>query len=207
MKKPSLPFLIVLFVAGALVHKGLAKKESFITPCKKLVNTDAAHAHGNTNQEHFTAKQRFSIHKIVNTTVHYELHLQRNGHLETWKICKGPSSNPLQKRQALKKEPLPLEYLLFEGATLKKPKYKEGVLVWDHGTYSFATEPTESKFSIVFEGTRVKGLYTLEKQNNTWVFQKEEDAFADPRKNITRLFKRSALSGQTLTHILRQAHA
>lgn len=211
MKKPSLPFVIILFVAGALVHKGLAKKDVLasnktLLPTQIAVATKASVLQETQATQNFKTKQQFSIHKIVNSTVSYELHLKHRGHLETWKIIKGPSCNPLQKRKAIKKQPISLDYLLFEGAILKKHKYKEGILVWDHGTYVFETEPTEDKLSIIFEGTRIKGLYTLEKQHTIWTFKKEEDVFADAHKNITRTFTRSALSGKTLTHILHQAH-
>lgn len=212
MKKPSLPFLIILFVAGALVHKGLAKKAPLITNSTTIANTGHTISKVTTapktqsDDGPLSSKTVFSIHKIVSSTTHYLLHLQQNGKLETWSIIKGPSCNPLQKRKAVKKDTMPLDYLLFEGATLNKHKYKEGVLVWDHGTYTFETKPNEHKLSIIFNGNRMKGLYTLQKKNNAWTFAKEEDAFADIRKNITRTFTRSSLSGLTLTHIFHQAN-
>lgn len=206
MKKPSLPFLIILFIAGALVHKGLAKKGSFIfannsLTQEKTVNTPTSFRKI-AEPATINNQSSFSIHKIVSSTIYYELHIQKNDHLETWKIFKGPSCNPLQKRKMLKKENLPLEYLLFEGTLLKEKTYKEGILVWDYGTYSFYEAPTENKYTIIFNGTRMKGLYMLEKKHNDWILSKQEDAFADTHRNMTRLFTKSALSGLTLTQIL-----
>lgn len=206
MKKPSLPFLIILFIAGALVHKGLAKKGSFIfadNTLKQATIMDSPTS-SKKNSEIATANDEplFSIHKIVSSTIYYELHLQRNGTLETWKIFKGPSCNPLQKRKALKKDNLPLDYLLFEGTLLKERTYKEGILVWDHGSYTFYETPSKNRYAIILNGTRIKGRYMLEKKHNDWILTKQEDEFADTHKNITRLFTRSALSGLTLTQIL-----
>lgn len=203
MKRPSLPFLIILFVASALVHKGLAKKSAPSTTEKPLPNKTITSSTYAQPQPHKNIL--FSIHKIVSSTISYELHLEMNGALETWKIPKGPSCNPLQQRQALKKENLPLPYLLFEGALTKEKNYKEGIVVWDHGTYTLAKESDAHTYIITFNGSRIKGLYTLRKRASDWVLCKEDDEFADTHKNITRLFTKSALSGLTLTQILHRS--
>ncbi|HTM06424.1 MAG TPA: DNA polymerase ligase N-terminal domain-containing protein [Patescibacteria group bacterium] len=207
MQRPSLPFLIVLFVAGALVHKGLAKKGPFksanhsLVPLKPTKNTLSFRK--SPEETPNNDQPSFSIHKIVNSTIYYELYIQKNNILETWKIFKGPSCNPLHQRKAIKKADAPLDHLLFEGTTsLKEKTYKEGVLVWDYGTYTLQKGSTTNHYVLLFHGKRLQGLYTLEKRNHDWTLTKQEDTFADMHKNMTRFFTHSALSGLTLTQIL-----
>jgi bifunctional non-homologous end joining protein LigD len=109
----------------------------------------------------------------------------------------------------------PLAYASFEGV-IPKGQYGGGqVIVWDAGTYvpeehgqlcASRAEAEEcarrgieaGKLSFVLQGHKLHGAWTLVRtRTGDWLFIKKEDAFADPRRDVT-LEDASVLSGLTI---------
>jgi bifunctional non-homologous end joining protein LigD len=209
MKFLSPFFLVSLCVVLALMHRGMAKKDtpSFI---EQQLNIQVQK--NNDQNELFDSKienqqvlkeQLFAIHKVIGATVYYDLYIEHNGSLLAWRLPQGPSCNPQKKRVALKKENKPLDYALFEGLTSTGGKTKQGVLVWDFGSVTFDGPVTDKSVHVVLHGKRLQGGYSLNNiEQREWVFSKDTDSFADRHKNITRLYGRSALSDKTIKQIL-----
>ena len=137
----------------------------------------------------------FVIQKHAKSNLHYDLRMEMNGVLKSWKIPKGPSMDSEEKRLAIMVENYPFAYKDFEG-TIPKGNCEEGnVIVWDNGTYSLYDEQNieavESKFKsdlqngelhFKLNGKKLKGEFVLLrlkiKQKNAWFLIKKEDQYA-----------------------------
>jgi bifunctional non-homologous end joining protein LigD len=147
--------------------------------------------------------------------LHYDFRLELDGVLRSWPIPKGPSYDPTEKRLAVQTENHPLDYATFEGE-IPRGQYGAGqVIVWDAGLYGaeidgqpcFDRPEAEQhlrrglergKLSLVLHGRKLRGGWTLvRKQGNEWLFLKQEDAFADPEREVL-VEDASVLSGLTL---------
>ncbi len=149
--------------------------------------------------------QRFVVQKHRARHLHYDLRLEMEGVLKSWAIPKGPSLNPEEKRLAIHVEDHPLEYFDFEGV-IPPGEYGAGqVIVWDSGTYQCAgseTDPAKAlrkgSIELHLRGTKLKGLWLLvriKREENQWLFFKQQDAHADPQRDLLQEQPESVLSG------------
>ena len=158
----------------------------------------------------------FVIQKHSASHLHYDFRLEIDGVLVSWAVPKGPSLNPAVKRLAMPTEDHPMAYAHFEG-TIPEGSYGAGtVMVWDIGTYYSIKEkdgqiltPAEclrrGTLEIFLEGTKLQGAYALIRTKRGWLLIKMKDEYAHGRKNPVTTQTKSALTGRTMTEILRQA--
>lgn len=163
------------------------------------------------------SKPIFVIQKHDASSLHYDFRLEIDGVLVSWAVPKGPSTDPRQKRLAVRTEDHPLEYADFEG-TIPEKEYGGGtVLVWDSGTYRNLKEeekgPENSMvdalgnghLTVWLEGAKLQGGYALTKVGyrgkNDWLLVKMKDDGADARRNPVSTQPESVLTGRTIEEI------
>lgn len=163
-------------------------------------------------------KQIFVIQKHDASSLHYDFRLEIDGVLVSWAVPKGPSTDPREKRLAVRTEDHPLEYADFEGV-IPEEEYGGGtVLVWDSGTYrnlkeeeeeekkvSMADALEEGHLSVWLEGEKLRGGYALTKTGyrgrDNWLLVKMKDEGADARRNPVSTQPESVRSGRTIGEI------
>lgn len=155
-----------------------------------------------------TDTKKFVIHKHDASSLHYDLRLEVDDTGKSWAIPKGPSTDPSEKRLAIKVDDHDLDYLDFEGVI---PEGEEGagpVMVWDKGTYLNLYEEKDmkqaiddGKVKIELKGEKLHGGYTLINTGKRWLFIKIDDNEADARRNPTNTEPKSVKTGRTLEEI------
>ena len=154
---------------------------------------------------------RFVVQHHLASTDHYDLRLEIDDVLVSWAVPKGPSTNPKDKRLAVRTEDHPLEYETFEGI-IPQGEYGAGrVIVWDDGTYtnesnySMAEGLTRGRLSFWLDGEKLHGAYVLIRirrgRRESWLLVKKSDEYADPRLDPERSEPESVLSGRTLDEL------
>ncbi len=162
---------------------------------------------------------RFVIQKHDASSLHYDFRLEIDGALVSWAVPKGPSTDPREKRLAVRTEDHPLDYVDFEGV-IPEDEYGGGtVLVWDRGTYrnlkeedgeeepkSMAEALEDGHLTVWLEGEKLRGGYALTQTKmrgdpKNWLLVKMDDSEADARRNPTSTKPKSVLSGKTLEEI------
>lgn len=164
-------------------------------------------------------KPFFVIQKHDASSLHYDFRLLVDGALKSWAVPKGPSTDPRQKRLAMRTEDHPVDYGDFEGV-IPEGEYGAGtVLVWDTGPYrnlraekegdgpSTADSLDEGKVEVWLEGRKLKGGYALvrtgDDSDGRWLLIKMKDDEADARRNPVSTEPASVVSGRTLEEIAR----
>jgi DNA ligase D-like protein (predicted 3'-phosphoesterase) len=158
----------------------------------------------------------FVIQKHDASNLHYDFRLEVDGVLVSWAVPKGPSTDPKQKRLAVRTEDHPLDYADFEGV-VPQGEYGGGtVLLWDRGTYrnlraekqddgaSMAHALEEGKIEVWLAGEKLRGGYALINtggDGDRWLLIKMKDDTADARRNPTSTEPKSVLTGRTLDEI------
>jgi len=156
---------------------------------------------------------RFIVQKHDATRLHWDFRLEVDGVLKSWAVTRGPSSDPDDKRLAVRTEDHPLAYAEFEG-TIPEGEYGGGsVMLWDRGTW----EPVKGKsgkdlakghLHFVLHGERMKGEWIIfrlkprpgEKREN-WLLRKVSDAFAAKGDVLVERGLTSVLTGRTMAEI------
>ncbi len=116
-------------------------------------------------------RPRFVIQKHAARSLHYDFRLEADGVLKSWAVPKGPSTDPKEKRLAMRTEDHPVDYLDFEGG-IPRGEYGAGhVIVWDTGTYRNLTGHGEEvpvgkgvrdgHLKVWLEGEKLRGGYAL----------------------------------------------
>jgi DNA ligase D-like protein (predicted 3'-phosphoesterase) len=162
-------------------------------------------------------KRHFVIQKHSATALHYDFRLEAGGVLKSWAVPKGPSTNPKDKRLAMRTEDHPVDYLGFEGV-IPSGEYGAGkVIVWDTGTYRnlaahegrkvpVAKGVGESHVKVWLEGEKLRGGYALtwtgrDGERERWIMIKLSDEGADARRNPVSTEPDSVRSGRTLDEL------
>jgi DNA ligase D-like protein (predicted 3'-phosphoesterase) len=164
---------------------------------------------------------RFTIQKHAATSLHYDLRLEVDGVLASWAVPKGPSTNPADKRLAMRTEDHPMEYLEFEGV-IPKGEYGAGpVIVWDRGVFENISE-TRSGQKLTLEealekgdikvfllGEKIRGPYALVRTSDAgdreqWLLIKKRGEGADRRRNPTSTQPKSVLTGRTIEQVRKE---
>jgi bifunctional non-homologous end joining protein LigD len=156
---------------------------------------------------------RFIVQKHAATRLHWDFRLEADGVLKSWAVTRGPSSDPADKRLAVRTEDHPLEYAEFEG-TIPKGEYGGGtVMLWDQGSWAplpgkSADDIAEGHLHFTLAGQRMKGEWILirlkpkpgEKREN-WLLRKVEDAYAGAAADLVERCLTSVLTGRTMAEI------
>jgi len=155
----------------------------------------------------------FVIQRHWATREHFDLRLEMHGVMVSWAVTRGPSTNPADKRLAVKVEDHPVSYNDFEG-TIPKGQYGGGtVMIWDRGTWESLEEDEDAslragKMKIEFHGERMKGAYALvrmrgradEKREN-WLLIKERDDYATSTSDMPGEHITSVVTGRSRDEI------
>jgi len=156
----------------------------------------------------------FVVQKHRASHLHYDFRLEIEGVLASWAVPKSPSTNPADKRLAMRVEDHPLDYASFEG-TIPEGEYGAGVvIVWDAGFYRNVTEHKgkprsmtegleEGYLRLELLGKKLRGVYSLARfgrdaQERRWLLAKSRDEYADDSRDITAEEPQSVLSGKTI---------
>ena len=159
---------------------------------------------------------RFVVQMHDATRLHYDFRLELDGVLKSWAVTKGPSTDPADKRLAVRVEDHPLEYGSFEG-TIPEGEYGGGtVMLWDEGTWEPIGDPHEGLESgdlkIRLSGKRMKGEWVLvhmkgrdsKTKNGTrenWLLIKHRDRYATEGSDLTEKYTTSVDSGRDMAGI------
>ena len=155
----------------------------------------------------------FIVQKHDATRLHWDFRLEIDGVLKSWAVTRGPSSDPAEKRLAVRTEDHPLSYATFEG-TIPKGEYGGGtVMLWDRGTWSpiagkSAKDLEDGHLHFVLDGERMRGEWLLirlkprakEKREN-WLLRKIDDAAAGGTDTLVDEGLTSIATGRTMQDI------
>lgn len=158
---------------------------------------------------------RFVIQEHDASSLHYDFRLEIGGVLASWAVPRGPSTDPSDKRLAIRTEDHPVEYIDFEGV-IPEDEYGGGtVLVWDTGSYRNLKEDDavsmegaleDGHLTVWLEGEKLRGGYALTRTKmggdpDSWLLVKMDDEASDARRNPSSTQPESVLTGRTLEEI------
>ncbi|MDX1581794.1 MAG: DNA polymerase ligase N-terminal domain-containing protein, partial [Alphaproteobacteria bacterium] len=158
----------------------------------------------------------FVIQKHDASSLHYDFRLLIDDTLKSWAVPKGPSTDPSEKRLAIRTEDHPVDYGDFEG-TIPEDEYGGGtVMIWDTGPFENITEKEDGlkdlsralkdgHLLVWLKGEKIRGGYALHRiedgENEQWLLTKMKDDEADARRNPTSTEPKSVKTGRTLHQI------
>ena len=173
----------------------------------------------------------FVIHEHDASTHHWDLRLEVGDVLVSWAVPKGPSTDPRERRLAIRTEDHPRAYRDFEGV-IPEGEYGAGtVLVWDAGTYlnlkrdedgedgrdegsppDVAQQVRDGHVTVWLEGEKLRGGYALHRTDPSGGGGGDEGGEErwllvkmDDRRNPTITEPRSVASGRTMDEIRDQS--
>ena len=161
----------------------------------------------------------FVIQKHDASSLHYDFRLETDGVLVSWAVPKGPSTDPREKRLAIRTEDHPLDYADFEGV-IPEGEYGAGtVLIWDRGGYDNITEKADGLRPVAeameaghvlvrLHGHKLTGGYALQRiddDDDQWLLVKMDDDAADARRNPVSTEPNSVATGRDLDDIRKEA--
>lgn len=157
----------------------------------------------------------FVIQEHDASSHHFDLRLEVDGALVSWAVPKGASTDPSEKRLAVRTEDHPLAYGGFEGV-IPEGQYGAGTVVaWDTGPYrnlrtvDMATSLEQGQVEVRLEGEKLRGGWALVHakpggDEDGWLLVKMDDEEADARRRPTSTEPESVLSGRTLEEVARE---
>jgi DNA ligase D-like protein (predicted 3'-phosphoesterase) len=161
-------------------------------------------------------KTAFVIQQHDATSMHYDFRIEVGDALASWAVPKGLSTDPRDKRLAIRTEDHDLDYADFEGV-IPPSEYGAGtVLVWDAGHYENTTaedgDPVDIRDAldnghamICLHGEKLSGGYVLQRMkggdNEQWLIIKTDDDDADARRNPVSTQPESVKSGKTIEQL------
>ena len=197
------------------------KKDPLAQYRKKRDLTISPEPKGTKVKKAKTKKPIFVIQKHDASRLHYDFRLEIDGVLVSWAVPKGPSTNPKDKRLAIRTDDHPMDYADFEGV-IPEGSYGAGeVMVWDYGTYKNIKMKNDElvpmdkclkngQIEVWLYGKKLKGGYALHlfrKDEGQWLLVKMKDEEADARRNPTSTENKSALTNRTMTQIKKDHRA
>ncbi|KMS51973.1 DNA ligase D [Novosphingobium barchaimii LL02] len=160
-----------------------------------------------------TGGNSFIVQKHAARRLHWDFRLEVDGVLKSWAVTRGPSTDPDDKRLAVRTEDHPLSYGEFEGG-IPKGEYGGGtVMLWDRGTWApiagkSAKDIEDGHLHFTLDGERMKGEWLLvrmkprpgEKREN-WLLRKVQDTHAQAGDGLVEQSLTSVLTGRTMAEI------
>lgn len=160
----------------------------------------------------------FVIQQHAASSDHFDVRVEVDGVLASWAVPKGPSTDPREKRLAVRTEDHPLSYGDFEGR-IPEDQYGGGeVIVWDMGPYRNLTTDDDGEavpvaealaggsLHIWMEGEKLRGGYRfvharMGGEEDNWLLVKVDDDEADARRNPVSTEPDSVLSGRSIADL------
>ncbi|WP_118135520.1 DNA ligase D [Oceanicella sp. SM1341] len=161
---------------------------------------------------------RYGIQMHDATRLHWDLRLEWQGVLLSWAVTRGPSSDPADKRLAVRTEDHPFDYLTFEGS-IPAGQYGAGtVMLWDIGWWQPLHDVGEGlekgHLHFMLHGRRATGGWSLvrmkgRQRRENWLMVKDRDAAATgPSPTpLAEAHATSVSSGRSLAQIAEGAKA
>ena len=159
----------------------------------------------------------FVVQKHAARSLHYDFRLEVEGVLASWAVPKGPSTDPADKRLAMRVEDHGLDYADFEGAIPEGTYGAGAVIVWDTGPYRNLTEREGRKVPMAealdaghvvvwLDGHKLRGGWALTRigrdRRERWLLVKRRDEYADPDADLLADRPESVLSGKTVEDLV-----
>lgn len=129
----------------------------------------------------------FVVQRHHATNVHFDLRLEVEGALASWAVPKGPSTDPHEKRLAVRVDDHELAHASYENDV----EGRGSVVIWDTGRYDNVTERdgepisvadalADGHLKVVLHGERLQGAFTLQRtrmggDDRNWLLVKVTD--------------------------------
>jgi DNA ligase D-like protein (predicted 3'-phosphoesterase) len=146
---------------------------------------------------------RFVVQQHAASTLHYDFRLEIGGVFVSWAVPKGPSTDPRDKRLAMRVEDHSISWGDFEGVI--GSGYGAGaVIVWDRGEVEFNQDPEQGlrdgHLSFVLHGEKLRGGWALRRvdrgDRESWLLVKKRDEHAGEE-----LAPESVVSGRRIDEV------
>jgi DNA ligase D-like protein (predicted 3'-phosphoesterase) len=160
----------------------------------------------------------FVVQQHDASSMHFDVRIEVDGVLASWAVPKGPSTDPRDRRLAVRTEDHALSYADFEG-TIDAGEYGAGrVIVWDIGPYVNLTTDDEGHevpvadaladghLTVWLAGDKLRGGYAfihtpIRGDQRKWLLIKVDDEAADARRNPVRTEPASVLTGRRVDEL------